>query len=113
MGKQRRAALVYAGPVRRSSLTRLPGLGTQLRFVKSSSVATASRAVRALRAGHAVRRYEDMAEADLFLISVPAKAITHIVTELAASELEWKSRIVVLFDSDAESSAFYELTKRG
>src|SRR3954451_6737495 len=113
MEKQPRAALVYAGPVRRSTLNKLPGLPGQLKFIKSSSVATASRAVRALRAGQAVRRYEDLKDADLILISVPADGVKRTAAELAASGLSWNNRCIVLFDSEAESGALTELRRRG
>lgn len=113
MEKQQRAALVYAGPVRRSSLTRLPGLAYQLKYIKSSSVATASRAVSALRAGQAVRRYEELAGADLILISVPDAAVARVVSDLAASQLEWKGRTVALFDSAMDTSALLQLKARG
>src|SRR5689334_12716049 len=113
MENQWPAALVFAGPVSRGTLTRLPGLTTHLRWIKSSSVATASRAVRALRAGRAVRDYLGLSEAYIVLVSTPAGSLPEITRQLAQSGLEWHDRIVVLYDSDADCRALQPLSDRG
>jgi hypothetical protein len=104
MEKRRRAALVFAGPVSRGSLTRLPGLSDQLEFIKSSSIPTASRAVNALRCGQAVRSYEELAGADLILLSAPDAVLPAIVSGLVSSKLDWRGRTVVLYDAERDSS---------
>ncbi len=63
MAKLQPVALVFAGPVSRGTLGQLPGLRERLRWIKSSSVATATRAVRGLRAGVAVPDYADLSPA--------------------------------------------------
>src|SRR4051794_24100418 len=113
MENPQRAALVYAGPVRRSNLTELKGLPGQLAYIKSSSIATASRAVTALRAGKPVTNYEDLDDANLILISVPETAIARITGELASANLSWRGRTVLLFDSLCDSSALGVLGDRG
>lgn len=113
MENQRRAALVYAGQVSRGGLTHLPELRKELAFIKSSSIPTASRAVRALRSGRAVQTLEEFKQADLILISVPEAQINAAVAELEASALSWSGRTVVLFDSDLDSAALTPLALRG
>lgn len=113
MVKQRRAALVYAGRASRGSLTRLPGLAEQLRFVKSSSVATASRAVHSLRGGKAVRSFLDLDSADLIVISVPEALVAGTVEDLNTSGLNWAKRFVVLYDSELDSAVLSSLARQG
>lgn len=103
MVKQRRTALVCAGPLSRGSLTRLSCLPDQVDCIKSSSIPTASRAVAALRAGRAVRSYEELTGADLFLISVPDYSTPRILDELAGCGIEWGGRTIALYDSEADS----------
>lgn len=113
MARQQPVALVFAGPVSRGNLGRLPGLHQRLTWIKSSSVATASRAVHALHCGSAVSHYSDLKNAAAILISAPPAALAGIVAELAASGLSWKDRIVVLFDSEEDSAALQPLSRLG
>ncbi|MDZ4801926.1 MAG: hypothetical protein SGI92_27545 [Bryobacteraceae bacterium] len=113
MAKQQPVALVFAGPVSRGSLGRLPGLRQALAWVKSSSIATASRAVHALHEGRAVAHYADLEEASIILVSVPEHAIKGTVDALAESCLTWQHKTVVLFDTCADSSALEPLAVRG
>ena len=99
MKKLRPVALLCAGPVSRSPLTRLPNLRRHLVWVKSSSYRVASRAVNALGAGTPVEGLEDMKRAGIWVISVP-------VSELAALEIsrmrEWYRRTLMILH-EAES----------
>lgn len=113
MAKQQPVALVFAGPVSRGSLGRLPGLRQQLAWIKSSSIPTASRAVHALGCGRAVARFSDLRSAELFVISAPVGSVAEIVENLADSGLSWHERIVVLYDSGCDSSALTPLRELG
>jgi len=104
MEKQQRAALVFAGPVSRGTLNRLPGLPEQLEYVKSSSVATASRAVQALRCGRTVHRLDELEGVDLLILSVPDRALPATVAELLKSGLPLAAMTVVLYDSHLSST---------
>jgi len=99
MAKLQQVALVFAGPVSRGTLTQLPGLRDHLRWIKSSSVATASRAVRALRAGIPIGDYTSMDDAGIILISVPDDSAESWAKSLAGCGLKWAGRLVVLYDS--------------
>lgn len=113
MAKLQPVALVFAGPVSRGSLGRLPGLRRDLVWVKSSSVATASRAVHALHEGRAVADYADLEDASLILVSVPEKVVKSTITALAESCLKWRNKVVVLYDSHFDSHALQTLAVRG
>src|SRR4051794_14918081 len=113
MAKLQPVALVFAGPVSRGTLGQLPGLRERLRWIKSSSVATATRAVRGLRAGVAVPHYTDLSGAVLVLVSVPDKSVPTWVEALATCGLSWQKKIVVLYDSTHTSDALEPLRHAG
>jgi hypothetical protein len=113
MAKQQPVALVFAGPVSRGTLGRLPGLRQRLTWVKSSSIPTASRAIHALGAGHAVAAYSDLRSAAAILISAPGPALRVIVEDLASSDLSWRNRAVVIYDSEFDSKALEPLRRAG
>src|SRR4051812_29465985 len=113
MEKQQPVALVFTGPVSRGSLERLTGLRQHLTWVKSSSVATASRAIHALRRGHAVADYAELQDATLILISVPDPAIESTVAALAGSELCWEHKTAVLYGTSISSSCLSRLAQLG
>lgn len=113
MAKQQPVALVFAGPVSRGTLGQLPGLNHHLRWIKSSSIATASRAVRALRAGIAVGEYTDLTNASAILISVPHDAVDHWAETLAGCGLDWSKRLAVLYDSERDCDALLPLQRKG
>ena len=113
MTKQPRVALVCAGPISRSALSRLPTLREHLAWVKSTNLATATRAVNALRRGKAVRTYEELAGADIMMIRVPDEALDTTVAEMASSDLDWSRRFVCLIDDVQDTSALQKLEIRG
>lgn len=113
MAKLQPVALVFAGPVSRGTLSQLPGLRERLRWIKSSSVATATRAVRGLRAGVAVRDYADLSAAAVVLISVPEQNVQTWADALANCGLSWHKKIAVLYDSTLASDALKPLHAAG
>ena len=112
MKKQQRIALVCAGPVSRSGLSRLPALRAQLAWVKSSNPSAASRAANVL-GGRAVREYTELGEASIVLIRAPDDLLPSVIEELRQSELEWAGRTVVLFESGLDSTALEPLALAG
>jgi hypothetical protein len=113
MRRIRAVALVCAGPVSRGMVARLPGVVEHLGWVKAPSYRLASRAVNALRAGIPVYEYEELAAANLILISVPHEAEDGTVRELASSRLDLRNRAVVVMDTPRDSSAMRALRDRG
>ncbi len=113
MARQQPAALVFAGPVSRGTLSRLPGLRQHLVWIKSSSIATASRAVHALRCGRAVSAFADFEDATVVFISVPDHAVEAAVQELADCGLSWRGRTAILYDSGCTRGMLTPLSSRG
>ncbi len=113
MRKSRLVALVGAGQLSRSCVTRLSGLPEQLGPVMAPSYRLASRLVNRIRAGFAVQRYEDFENCRTVLISVPDALVPKTVSEMAAAEMEWKDRVVLLLDSNLDSSELEPLANAG
>jgi predicted short-subunit dehydrogenase-like oxidoreductase (DUF2520 family) len=105
MNKLRPVALLCAGPVSRSPLTRLPILRRNLAWVKSSSFRVASRAVNALGAGAPALEISEMKRAGIWVISVPNSELASSLAELRSAGLEWRNRVLLIFDSEAESDS--------
>lgn len=91
----------------------MPAFTERLRWVKSSTFSAASRAVNALGRGAPVRDYAALADADLLLVKVSERDMESVVGELAASQLKWPGRIVVLLDSRHDSDALHSLEHHG
>lgn len=105
MKKLRAVALLCAGPVSRSALTRLPNLRRHLLWVKSSSYRVASRAVNALGAGTPVEALEEMKRAGIWVISVPVAELPGILTELQRAGVDWRHRTLIILSSEVDSDA--------
>ena len=103
MKKLRPLALLCAGPVSRSPLTRLPNLRRNLTWVKSSSFRVASRAVNALGAGSAVDDITEMKRAALWVVSVPVGDLRSAVDELRHADVDWSTRTLLILSAEAES----------
>lgn len=103
MNKLRPVALVCAGPVSRSPLTRLPNLTRNLTWVKSSSFRIASRAVNALGGGSPVVELSDMKRAGIWVVSVPRGELLRSLGELRHSDIDWSRRVLLILDSEVES----------
>lgn len=112
MRKQPWVGLICAGPVSRGGLSRLPGLHEQLGWVKSNTIAAASRAVNGLNAGRAVRDMESLSKAQLIIIQ-PANALESIVEELATSGLHWQGKTVAVFHPSLDAAALCRLERLG
>jgi hypothetical protein len=94
-------------------LARIPRLDEQLGWIKSSSIAVASRAVNVLRCGRSVRDFESLTKADLILLQLPDTAVEHTIAALASSGLYWPGKSVALMHPVLDSSALSLLERRG
>jgi hypothetical protein len=113
MNKLRPLALLCAGPVSRSSLTRLPQLRHNLTWVKSTSFRVASRAVNALGAGTPVSEFSETDRAAVWVVSVPHGEVRSALNELKDAQLDWRRRVLLIMDRDTESDAAASFRSRG
>jgi predicted short-subunit dehydrogenase-like oxidoreductase (DUF2520 family) len=113
MTKARSVALVCAGPISRNGIARLPGIIDLLGPVKSGSLQRASRAVNALGAGTPVDRYKDLDGSCTILLNMPDHLLPPIVAELAAAEINWNKKIVLLCNSSLDSLELGRLKSEG
>ena len=96
MKKRPPVALVSAGKLTDSPITRFWGLPARLGPVKSSSLRLSSRMVNTLRAGHPVDTYSEFARCGVILISVPDDTLAATVSEIVDASLSWANKAVVL-----------------
>jgi|SRR5579872_4450178 len=98
-------ALICAGKLVDSPITRLRGLRERLGPVISSSLRLASRFANMLRAGHAAVDYGVIEDCGMVLLSVPDQSAPRFVRALIEADLEWPAKVVVinsvLLDADA------------
>jgi predicted short-subunit dehydrogenase-like oxidoreductase (DUF2520 family) len=113
MQRAKSVALIGAGKLTDSPVARFWGLSDQLGPVKSPSFRLASRLANSLRAGHPVKDYADFGACHLILISVPDEMLPQVVSELAAAEISWPDKAVVLCSTWLDSSALAEIAAQG
>lgn len=106
-------ALVCAGAISRTSLTKLPVLIDSLGPVLSSSRRIASRAVNALGAGWPISHFEELSTARTVIISVPDCELDATVRCLEQVKFAWNRRAVVLSNSLRDSAALEPLRLAG
>ena len=111
--RPRSVALVCAGSISRSDITRVPNLVSHLGPIKAGTMRVASRAANTLRAGFPVQRYEELKDTSFILISSPAERAAELISALAGAELEWANRVVVLMGSSLDSSQLGQLQAKG
>jgi hypothetical protein len=113
MSRARSVALVCAGKVSRSDITRIPKLRDCLAWVKGTSLRVASRAANSLGAGKPTDAFSDLRAAKILLISVPSALVEATVQEMLAADENWQSRTVALFNTTFDSSILQPLSDAG
>jgi predicted short-subunit dehydrogenase-like oxidoreductase (DUF2520 family) len=113
MKKAKSVALIGAGKLTDSPLSRFYWLSDRLGPVKSSSFRLASRIANQLRAGHPVKDFEEFHSSELILVCVPEPALHEVLGELAAAPIDFNGKAVVLISSWLDSSELRELSARG
>jgi hypothetical protein len=113
MKKRQSVALVSAGKLADSPVTRFWGLADQLGPVKAPSLRLASRVVNTLRAGYPVEGYNEFENCRLILISVPDEIAPAIVAELFESAISWNNKAAVLCSTWLDGSALQPLAVLG
>src|SRR6266567_3407147 len=113
MKKPPPVALICAGKLTDTPLTRLRALVERLGPVSSSSLRVASRVVNTLRAGYPVSDYEAFQDCSVVVLSVPDGAAVDFVGDLAAAGLDWSKKFAVLFSTLLESDTLAPLAAAG
>lgn len=113
MKKRSPVALVSAGNLTDSPLTRFWGLHARLGPVKSSSLRIASRMANTLRAGHAVKTYDEFNECSLVLLCLPGDSVPAAVEELANSGVSWRNKAAVLCSAYLDGGELHKLALQG
>jgi predicted short-subunit dehydrogenase-like oxidoreductase (DUF2520 family) len=113
MKKPPPVALLCAGNLTDSAITRFRGLAPRLGPVKSSSLRLASRFANILRAGYPVVDYETFRECPLVLVAVPDALAADAIRDLSNAGLEWVRRCVILCSPALESEELTPLAELG
>ncbi len=113
MKKAQSVALIGAGNLTDSSLSRFRLLSELLGPVKASSYRLASRIANQLRAGHPVKDFSEFDRCRLILIAVPDQTAKRFVAELSAARISWPGKAVVLCSTWLDSMELYGLAARG
>jgi len=108
-----RLALVTAGLHNGTLLARNPGLCRQLGPVIGPSIRLASRCTNALRAGYAVREWNDVAPFPAWLFSAPNDRVDGLVGAALASGIDVHGHIIILTDTRSDSGALGPLRDAG
>lgn len=106
-------ALLAAGRVSDSLLLRIPSLADYLGPIRSSSLRLASRIANILGAGHPVDSTEAFTSSETIIISVPSNWLPQVVDDLVEAPLDWKSKTVLMCDSDLDSCSLNKLAFAG
>jgi len=113
MKKAKSVALIGAGKLTDSPLSRFYWLSDRLGPVKSSSFRLASRIANQLRAGHPVKDFEEFHSSELILVSVPDSMLPLVLAELASAPIDFNGKAVVLSSFWLDSSELHQFSARG
>src|SRR5205823_13220152 len=113
MKKQVQLGLVIEGKAVDCAVLRLPKIADELGPIKSAALRVARRLSHVLHAGYAVGDYEELQAARLILLHVPDCAVSRIVDELCASDLDFRGLAFVLCESWLMIDALEPLRQRG
>lgn len=113
MKRAKSVALIGAGKLTDSSLSRFYWLSDRLGPVKSSSFRLASRIANQLRAGYPVKDYLEFQESELILICVPDPMVPEVLQDLASAPIDFKGKAVVLSSLWEDSGELQQFSERG
>src|ERR1700730_7461499 len=113
MKRAKPVALVGAGNLTDSPLTKFLRLSDQLGPVKSRSYRLASRISNIFRSGHPVKDYAELDACRLILVCVPDQTLPKVVSEMATSGVSWRGKAIVLCSMWLDSSHLDPLSARG
>jgi len=113
MKKAKSVALVAAGNLTDSFVSKFYWLSDRLGPVKSTSIRLASRIVNYLRAGHPVDDWTEFNSCDLILVYVHDRLLAQTLGELSSSGIDFRGKAVVLCSVWHGSSELAELCACG
>jgi hypothetical protein len=113
MKKAKSVALIGAGKLTDSPLSRFYWLSDRLGPVKSSSFRLASRIANHLRAGHPVKDFEEFQSSELILVCVPDSILPLVLAELASAPIDFNGKAVVLSSFWLDSNELHQFSARG
>src|SRR6266478_5712496 len=113
MKKAQSVALIAAGRVTGSVVGGFGRLSERLGPVMAPSFRLASRIANRLRAGHPVRDYAEFDSCRLILVSVPDAILPAVVGEIAAANICWRNKSIVLCSASLDSGELSDLASRG
>jgi len=106
-------ALLTAGSIALSPVSRFPGIVKFLGPVKAPTFREASRAVNALKGGTPVRSIAEMNGAHLFLVCAPPRDVPRLVREMVDALPDWLGRDVAVCSDSLDSRDLEPLARRG
>ena len=113
MKKAKSVALIGAGKLTDSPLSRFYWLSDRLGPVKSSSFRLASRIANQLRAGQPVKDFEEFHSMELIVVCVPEPMLPEVLGELASAPIDFHGKAVVLSSLWLDSTELHEFSTRG
>jgi len=113
MKKSQSVALIAAGSLTGSVVSGFRKLYDRLGPVKAPTFRLASRISNALRAGHPVRDYAEFDSCGLILVNVPDAIMPRVAGEIAAADISWRNKSIVLCSAWLDSGELSELAARG
>jgi len=113
MKKAKSVALVAAGNLTDSFVSKFYWLSGRLGPVKSTSIRLASRIVNYLRAGHPVSDWTQFDACELILVYLPDRMLARTLHELACSGIGFRGKAVVLCSVWHDSSELGALCALG
>jgi len=113
MKKPPPVALLCAGNLTDSAITRFRGLRGRLGPIKSSSLRLASRFANILRAGRPVDDYAAFEECSVVLLALPDAQVEAAIGELSNAGLDWSRLTVALCSADLDCAQLNPLAALG
>jgi predicted short-subunit dehydrogenase-like oxidoreductase (DUF2520 family) len=102
--KQHPVGLVCAGGVIKSWLAKRRTFLEVLGPVKATGLRVASRMANSLRAGRAVESYKALSSCSMIFVAVPPANLPTVLDELAAAEIGWQGKTIVVVDGNVDSA---------
>lgn len=102
--KQHSIGLVCAGGVIKSWLAKRRAFLEVLGPVKAAGLRVASRMANSLRAGRAVESYKALSSSSMIFVAVPPPSLPGVLDELAAAEIAWQGKTIVVVDSNLDAA---------
>jgi predicted short-subunit dehydrogenase-like oxidoreductase (DUF2520 family) len=105
--------LVVTGNIARSWISRAVEHLDRLGPIVSSSFRLSNRIANTLRAGVPAEQYDEFNCCKVILIRVAEDELHEVLAGLAAAQIQWREKTIILCDTVSDSSEWDELERRG